>query len=105
MKLGQAFDVVGERTQTDFKIDTGRKTMDDTYRIVLRNHKATAVKVIVKENLFRWTNWDGHAQSDPFTKIDARTIHFDVRSRPTARRRSRTRCATRGDAEGVTRNV
>jgi hypothetical protein len=78
VKLGQAFDVVGERTQTDFKIDTSRDWMDDTYRITLKNHKDTAVKVIVKENLFRWTNWAVTAQSDPFTKIDARTIHFEV---------------------------
>ncbi len=82
VKLGQAFDVVGERTQTDFKIDTSRDWMDDTYRITLKNHKDTAVKVIVKENLFRWTNWAVTAQSDPFTKIDARTIHFEVEVPP-----------------------
>ena len=78
VKLGQAFDVVGERTQTDFKVDTVRDWMDDTYRITLKNHKDAAVKVIVKENLFRWVNWEVTAKSDPFTKVDARTIHFEV---------------------------
>jgi hypothetical protein len=78
VKLGQAFDVVGERTQTDFKIDTSRDWMDDTYKITLKNHKDAAVKVIVKENLFRWTNWEITQKSDPFTKVDARTIHFEV---------------------------
>ncbi len=78
VKVGKAFDVVGDRTQTDFTIDTGRKTMTDSYKIVLRNHKATAVKVLVKETLFRWTNWEILAQSDPFTKLDARSMQFDV---------------------------
>ncbi|MCE9637899.1 MAG: DUF4139 domain-containing protein [Planctomycetes bacterium] len=78
VKLGQAFDVVGERTQTDFKIDTSRKTMQETFTIQLRNHKPTPVKVVVKENLYRWTNWEISAKSDEFTPVDARTIHFDV---------------------------
>ena len=78
VKVGKAFDVVGDRTQTDFTIDTGRKTMTDSYKIVLRNHKATAVRVIVKETLFRWTNWELLAPSDPFTKTDARSVQFDV---------------------------
>jgi hypothetical protein len=78
VKLGQSFDVVGQRTQTDFKIDTARDWMDDSYKITLKNHKDAPVHVIVKENLFRWTNWAITAQSDPFTKIDARTIHFEV---------------------------
>ena len=78
VKLGQAFDVVGERTQTDFRVDTARDWMDDTYKITLKNHKDTAVKVIVKENLFRWTNWEITQKSDEFKKIDARTIHFEV---------------------------
>ncbi len=78
VKLGQAFDVVGNRTQTDFSIDESRRTMTDTYRITLRNHKDAPVKVLVKENLFRWTTWSIEASSDPFTKADARTIHFEV---------------------------
>ena len=78
IKVGQAFDVVGDRTQTDFTIDTARDTMTDTYKIVLRNHKATAAHVLVKETLFRWTNWEIVRQSDPYVKLDARSIHFDV---------------------------
>jgi hypothetical protein len=78
VKLGQAFDVVGERVQSDFKIDTLRHWMDDSYRITLKNHKDAPVKVVVKENLYRWTNWEIAKSSDPFTKIDARTVHFEV---------------------------
>ena len=78
VRVGQAFDVVGDRTQTNFTIETGRRTMTDSYRILLRNHKATPVRVLVKETLFRWTNWEILQRSDAFEKIDARTIHFDV---------------------------
>jgi hypothetical protein len=80
VKVGQAFDVVGERTQTRFAVE-GR-SMTETIRLQVRNHKDAAVKVILKENLFRWTNWTMVETSDPFTKIDARTIHFDVEVPP-----------------------
>jgi len=78
VKIGQAFDVVGERTQTDFQVDERAQWMTDSYRITLKNHKDAPVHVIVKENLFRWVNWTIEKPSDPFTKIDARTIHFEV---------------------------
>ena len=78
VKLGQVFDVVGERTQTDFQVDTSRKTMTESFKFELRNHKSTPVKVVVKENLYRWTNWQITAKSDEFAKQDARTVHFDV---------------------------
>jgi hypothetical protein len=78
VKLGQAFDVVGERKQLDFKIDTRHDWMQESFQITLRNHKAEPVKVIVKENLYRWTNWEITEKSDPFEKTDARTIQFEV---------------------------
>lgn len=78
IKLGTAFDVVGERIQTDFAVDTGRKTMDETIEIKVRNHKTEPVKVIVKENLYRWTNWKIVESSEKHEKADARTIHFPV---------------------------
>ena len=78
IKLGQAFDVVGERIQDDFKMDSGRKTMTESIRIVLRNQKPAAQKVIIKENLYRWTSWEITKSSNEYEKIDARTIHFDV---------------------------
>ena len=78
IKLGQAFDVVGQRTQTDFNIDTGRRMMTESFRIQIRNHKDQPQKVVIKENLFRWTTWEITKSSDKYEKIDARTIHFEV---------------------------
>lgn len=78
IRLGSAFDVVGERTQVDFKIDTARRTMEETIEIELRNHKDEPVRVVVKENLYRWTNWQIVENSQPYDKVDARTIHIPV---------------------------
>jgi len=35
--------------------------------------------VVVKENLYRWSNWKIISQSQNFVKEDARTINFPVR--------------------------
>ena len=79
IKLGSAFDVVGERRQVNFSIDTSRKTMTEEIEIKLRNQKTESVAVIVKENLYRWTNWQITARNHDFEKHDARTIHFPVK--------------------------
>jgi hypothetical protein len=79
IKLGSAFDVVGERRQVNFSIDTARKTMTEEIEIKLRNQKTEAVAVVVKENLYRWTNWQITAKNHDFVKQDARTIHFPVK--------------------------
>jgi hypothetical protein len=79
VKLGTAFDVVGERRQTDFQINERGKVMEETFEIKVRNHKNQAVNVIVRENLYRWSQWAVITQSTPFEKKDARTIEFPVR--------------------------
>ena len=78
IKLGSAFDVVGERVQKDFKADNRRDWIEETIEIKVRNHKDEAVKVIVKESLYRWTNWKITENSHDFEKIDSRTIYFPV---------------------------
>lgn len=79
IKLGSAFDVVGERKQLDFNVDTTNKTMTETIEVTLRNHKTEPVTVIVKENLYRWLNWKIKAKTHEYEKQDARTIHFPVK--------------------------
>ena len=82
VKLGSAFDIVGERKQTDFKVDVNAHTAEEAFEITLRNHKKEAVEVIVKENLYRWLNWEIIASSDKFEKQDSRTIHIPVTIAP-----------------------
>ena len=79
VKLGSAFDVVGERRQTDFAVDTKARWLEEAFEIKLRNHKEQPVEVLVKENLYRWSNWKILSKTHDFTKEDARTIHFPVK--------------------------
>ena len=78
LTLGNAFDLKGERRQTDFKVDNQRRTASEGFEIKVRNHKKTAVEVRVVEHLYRWAEWKVAASSDPQTKKDARTIEFVV---------------------------
>lgn len=79
VRLGTAFDVVGERRQTDFQLNTRGRVMEEAFEIKVRNHKEQAVTVIVRENLYRWNKWVLLEQSLPSEKKDARTIEFPVR--------------------------
>lgn len=78
LKLGSAFDVIGERRQVDFKVDTTRKTMTEEIEVKLRNQKKEPVEVQVKENLYRWVNWNISSRSHEYRKDDARTVVFPV---------------------------
>jgi hypothetical protein len=83
VKLGSAFDVVGERKQLDFRIDTSAKWMEEDIEVRLRNQKPDeTVRVIAKENLYRWSQWSITKKSQDFNKEDARTIHFPVTLAP-----------------------
>src|SRR5882724_2285697 len=80
---GNAFDLVGERKQTDFHVDTRAHTMDESFEIKLRNRKKDApVEIRVVEHLYRWNNWEIIAKSDDFKKTDAQTIEFRVPVKP-----------------------
>jgi hypothetical protein len=79
IKLGSAFDVVGERRQVDFAIDNKARWMEEEIEVKLRNHKDQPAEVLVRENLYRWTSWKVVSKTHEFTKEDARTIHFPVK--------------------------
>ena len=78
IKLGSAFDIVGERRQIDFRADYDREWMEETIEVVLRNHKPEPIEVTVKEALFRWTNNDILESSHDYDRQDSRTVHFPV---------------------------
>jgi hypothetical protein len=79
VKLGTAFDVVGERRQTDFVLNTKGRVMEEAFEIKVRNHKEQPVEVIVRESLYRWSEWKLIEQSAPSEKKDAQTVEFPVR--------------------------
>lgn len=73
---GNAFDLVGERRQTEFKVDHNRRIADESFEIKLRNHKKEEVEVRVVEHLYRWIQWEITNKNADYTKTDARTIEF-----------------------------
>jgi hypothetical protein len=76
--VGDAFDIVGERVQTDFQADYDDDWMEESYRITLRNHKDEDVEVRVVEHLFRWSEWTILDATEDFEKLDSQTIEFRV---------------------------
>jgi hypothetical protein len=79
---GNAFDLVGERKQTNFRVDSGDKWLDESFEIKLRNRKQEPAEFRVVEHLYRWNNWEITAKSDDFKKTDAQTIEFRVSVKP-----------------------
>jgi hypothetical protein len=79
---GNAFDLTGERRQTEFQIDGTRMWADESFEIKLRNHKKEAVEVRVVEHLYRGVNWEVGEKSQDFQKTDSRTIEFPVTLEP-----------------------
>ncbi len=73
---GNAFDLTGERRQTNFRLDSGGHWADESFEIKVRNHKNEPVQVRVVEHMFRWMQWAITATSMENTKADARTIEF-----------------------------
>ncbi|MCH2161411.1 MAG: DUF4139 domain-containing protein [Phycisphaerales bacterium] len=78
IKLGNAFDVVGERTRTNFTIEKGRKTMTESFKIEIRNQKDKAQSVTVREHLYRWNTWNITERNLPFKKINSNTVEWSV---------------------------
>jgi hypothetical protein len=80
---GNSFDLVGERKQTNFRVDTGDKWIDESFEIKLRNRKKdTPVEIRAVEHLYRWSNWEITAKSDDFVKKDSQTIEFRIPVKP-----------------------
>ncbi len=82
IRMGNAFDVVGERTQTDFRVDSASRNLWETFEIKLRNHKDEAVNVAVLENLYRAANWEVTDSTHRHGKDNASRIRFDVEVPP-----------------------
>jgi hypothetical protein len=76
--IGDAFDVVGERKQTEFHKISDREYVE-SFEIKVRNHKKDEVTVKVLEKLYRGGEWTVLQKSQDFEKIDARTVVFPVK--------------------------
>lgn len=74
IKMGNAFDIVAERVQTDFK--QYRNTYESAYKITVRNHKEEDVVVTVVERITG--DWNIQEHSHPFTRESATRVTFDL---------------------------
>ena len=75
IKMGDAFDVVGERKQTDFKY-LGGNAYEIAWEISLRNHKDSDTKVSVIEPIPG--DWKVLQSSHLGEKIEAHTLKYTV---------------------------
>jgi hypothetical protein len=77
--LGNAFDIVGERAQKDFRVLAGGRVVEETVEIKVRNHKTEQVEVLIYEHPWRWSEWDITQASGAWTKVDQTTLRFPVK--------------------------
>ena len=75
---GNAFDIVGERRQTNYQLDLNGHKIDESFEIKIRNHKKEGATVRVVEHLYRCLNWEISQKTDDFLKTDSRTAEFRV---------------------------
>jgi hypothetical protein len=78
LKLGTAFDIVGERRQTRFNADSKARWIEESFEIEVRNRKQEAATVVVREYLYRWSNWAISGESTKYIKRDAQTVDFTL---------------------------
>ena len=75
LRVGKAFDVVGERADLSQKKISDR-VWEREIEIKLRNRKDEAIEVLVEENL--WGDWEITQTTHPSKKKDARTAEFRI---------------------------
>jgi hypothetical protein len=75
IKMGEAFDVVGERTQRDWK-KIGGSTYEVEWEISLRNHKKEDVVVSVIEPIPG--DWEVVRETQAHEKVEAHTLRYQV---------------------------
>lgn len=80
--VGDAFDLVGKRVQTDYQLDNRRRELIEKYEITLRNRKKESVDITVRETLFRGSNWEIIEKSNDFAKIDSTHVTFTIPVKP-----------------------
>jgi hypothetical protein len=75
--VGNAFDIVGERVQTDTRRITDR-IIEESYKIKIRNHKRESISVSAVEHLDRYSDWEIVRATAKYEKKDARTVEFPL---------------------------
>lgn len=75
IKMGEAFDVVGDRRQMEYSV-LSRCVSESSWQIDLRNHKDEDVSVTVMEPV--GGDWELIQSSHPAKRLDSTTFSFEV---------------------------
>ncbi|MGH7467957.1 MAG: DUF4139 domain-containing protein [Longimicrobiales bacterium] len=75
VRMGEAFDVVGDRRQMEFRIISACVS-ESQWEISLRNHKRERARIDVIEPV--GGDWEILSSSHPYTKVDAHTFTYAV---------------------------
>jgi hypothetical protein len=76
LTVGRAFDLAGERIQTNSRA-LSKRSREEQIRVVLRNHTDEDVSIRVVEHLNNQT-WSISESSNPYERLNAHTIEFNV---------------------------
>jgi hypothetical protein len=76
VKLGEAFDIVGERVQTRYKVLASGHLYESSYKVTLRNHKDEGIVVSVIESIPG--DWPITEKSHDYEKESSNRVRFDV---------------------------
>ena len=79
VQIGNAFDIVAEREQLDFR-QVSRRVTETDVQVKLRNHKKEAVEIVVVD--YFYGDWEIVKQSHDSKKISSRKAEFTVRVNP-----------------------
>jgi hypothetical protein len=79
---GNAFDITGERRQTNTQSQNRGGRVDESFEIKLKNHKKEAATVKVVEHLSSGPTWNITQESSPHRKVDSNTIEYEVALQP-----------------------
>jgi hypothetical protein len=75
IKIGEAFDVVAEKVQTEYK-HLGYNLYEVAFEVNLRNHKKEDIKVLVEEPIPG--DWEMLSNTHSYEKLQANLIRFNV---------------------------
>ena len=76
VKVGDAFDIVAERKQTDYKVLTSSRLYEYAYEIKIRNHKEGPITVLVNEPI--GGDWEMISSTFEAKKTAAFAAQFNV---------------------------
>ena len=80
--LGNAFDLVGQRAQSEYKNLAFNRGAEETIEIKVRNHKKETAEVMVYEHPWRWNEWTIVKTNTPSEKVDQSTLRFPIKIAP-----------------------